>query len=272
MNDYSYNIVILTIFTTVIILYINYDLKVFGQLEQFQNKLEDLDTTNIALTENLAPSATYVMDQRYSKLKHFMDKYKKLQVPINVDDNGVICNNWANDPKERYIGMDSNYCQLSGSKAYCLNNKNDLSTCNKLYNKDIQRMTTIDIDSLITGGFSKLKYELSRMEKDIDRKRIDLDDTLDRLVSKKNIINQQEFFIKQNGNRLSESKNIRNEVNDDYHKATNEYEMSKFYSGEAKKEINEMHNRNAVLNKVIMGLSVILIILVIIGLLLTRVY
>jgi len=267
MNDYSYNIVILVIFTTVIILYINYDLKVFSQIEQFQNRLEDLDTNDIALTENLAPSSTYVIDQRLSKLKHFMDKYKKLQIPINIDDNGVICNNWANDPKERYSNMNDNYCQLSGTKAYCLNNKNDLSTCNKLYSTEIQKMATVNTDGLINGGFIKLKFELSRMERDIERKRIDVDDTLDRLVGKKNIINQQKFFIKQNGNRLSESKNVRKEIDDDYHKATNEFEMSKFHSGEAKKEINTLHNSNATLNWVIFSLSVILVILVIIGLL-----
>lgn len=272
MNDNSYNIVILIIFTSVLLLYINYDLKVFSQIDQFQNKLEELDTSDITLTENLAPSSTYVIDQRLSKLKHFMDKYKKLQVPINVDDNGVICNNWANDPKERYSNVNNNYCQLSGTKAYCLNNKSDLTTCNKLYNQEIQRMAIVDTDSLINGGFSKLKIELSRMERDIERKRIDLDDTLDRLVSKKNIINQQKFFIKQNGNRLSESKNIRNEINDDFHKAKNEYEMSKFHSGEAKKEINTLHNSNTTLNWVIFSLSIILIILVIIGLLLTRIY
>lgn len=272
MNDNSYNIVILMIFTTVLILYINYDFRLFKKMEHFQNELNELDTNEIVLTENLDPSSSYVLDQRKDKLKHFMDKVHKLQVPINVDDNGVICNRWSNDPEERYPSLDNNYCQLTGSKAYCLNNKNDLSTCNKLYNKEIQRIATVDTDGLMSSGFNKLKVDLDRMERDIERKRIDLDDTLDRLVSKKNIISQQKFFIDQNGNRLSESKNIRNEVNDDYHKATNEYQISKYHASEGKKEINDMYDRNTTLYSVITWLSVVLVLLVIIGLLLTRVY
>ena len=90
-------------------------------------------------------------------------------------------------------------------------------------------------------------------------------------LSKKNIINQQKFFVKQNSNRLSESKNVRDKINDDLHHVVNEYEISKFHAGEAKKDINDLHNRNNTLNNIIMGLSILLIIVVIIGLLLTRI-
>mgnify|MGYP003982714833 FL=1 len=271
MDDNSYNIVILIIFTTVLTLYVNYDIKLFNKMEQFQNELSNIDTNDIPLTENLTTPNNYILDQRLDKLKHFMNKFHKLIIPINVDDNGILCNNWANDPKERNSNLNNNYCQLNGKQAYCLNNKNDIMTCNKLYNKEIQRMATIDTDSLINSEINKLKFELDRMNKDIERKRIDLDDTLERLVSKKNIINQQKFFVKQNSNRLSESKNVRDKINDDLHHVVNEYEISKFHAGEAKKDINDLHNRNNTLNNIIMGLSILLIIVVIIGLLLTRI-
>lgn len=272
LNGNSYNMAVLIIFTAVLILYVNYDLELFKKMENFQNDINDLDTNKIAISENIGPSSTYVYDQRKAELINLMGKFNKLQVPINVDDNGVICNQWANDPDQRYPNLDNNYCQLKGQQTYCLNNKNDLTTCNKLYSKEIQKMATIDTESLIRDGLNKLKYELSRMDKDIERKQTDLDDTLNRLISKKNIANQQQFFIKQNSNRLSESKNIKNEMNKKYHNATNEYEMSKYHVNKAKKEIDELHNTNNILNKIITGISVILIILVIISLLLTRVY
>ena len=270
------NSILLILFSLTLIIYINYDIKIFKNLkETFQNmndnENENENDNNDTNNDNdnydndnneLSQSNNYVMNTRKESLLHFLDSIKKIEIPIIIDDNGVVCNDWSNDNKNRFPNK-GNKCQLIKSKAYCINNNNKITTCNKLYDKKIQEIATIDIDNLIAPYYNELFMQFSKLDKDIKTKENELNDIINRLITKKNLNLQQEFFIKQNSNFINESQNLENDINNDYDEKTNDYNMFKTIFNNTQDEITIINNYNDMLRKIIIFISVILVLILV---------
>ena len=268
LNYNKYNIIILILFTSGIILYVNYDLKFLNMMEAFE---QEISWEEAEREEQVDPeSKSYLLNKRKNELMMFLNRFKVLDVPINVDDNGIECNQWTNDPKGRYADK-KNFCQLIGEEAYCLNNKNRMNTCNKLYTDEIKRMGKVDVNGITVPVFNKLNIEFRKIDKDINKKQIELDDNLNRLVRKKNLIEQQKFFMDQNSNQLSENKINQEEINEKYNEFNNKFHVSEVVATELQDDIKEQDEQNSRLMKVIYFLSVIIILMVVFSLLLMRV-
>lgn len=266
LNYKNYNIIILIVFTVAIVLFINYDLLFMKKIENFELENELTNNKTEEFTNN---SGNYLVNQRRDKLMLLLNKFKRLEIPIYIDDLGVVCKDWKNDPKKRFPNK-GNKCQIINDDTYCVNSKGTLNTCNKLYNENIRKMSQVDVNSIVIPAFNKLKIEFRKIDKEIGKKQIDLDDTLNRLISKKNIIEQQKFFIKQNTTQINESKNISKDISDKYDKFNNTYHISKMESTNLKQLIENQNDENDKILKIIYGVLIIVIILVVFSLLLTR--
>jgi len=263
----NYNILLLIVFTLAIILFINYDLVFMKKIEKFELEKEIVDNVN---EEFKTDAGMDLLSKRRDKLMLFLKKIEQLDVPINVDDLGLVCNDWSNDPKKRFPNK-GNMCQIIKDDAYCVNAKGGLNTCNKLYNEEIRNLAKVDIKSIVDPAFNKLMIEFRNIDKDISKKQIDLDDTLNRLISKKNIIEQQKFFMKRNSVQVNESKNISNDIANKYDEYNNNYHISKTESKNLKELIKNQDMENERFLKIIYGIVIIIILLVIFSLLLTRI-
>ena len=251
------NTILLILFTLTLIIYINYDIKIFKNLnETFQNMNENENENETTKTNN------YLLDNRKENLMHFLDTVKKIEIPIIIDDNGVVCNDWSNDSENRFPNK-GNKCQLIKSKAYCINNNNEITTCNKLYDKKIQEIATIDIDNLIEPYYNELFIQFSKLNNDIEDKENELNDIINRIIAKKNLNHQQEFFIKQNSNFINESQNVEKDINNEYDEKTNDYNMFKTTFNDTQDEITILNNYNDMLKKITIGITIILVLLLI---------
>lgn len=223
---------------------------------------------NIEGFDNYDGYSQSLVDQRYQKLDNDLKKFRKLDLPININDYGNKCQSWNTDPLDRFPnGGDS--CKLNGNDAICMDINNKQTTCNKLYDITVRELSTFDIPNTITSEFSKLKSVFKNVDDTIFEKEKEVSSLVEILTQLKNTNNQQNFFVDSNKTFLLNSENREKLIKDINENKNNSFNINSSSFEELKHIITELDNQDRKLNTALKWL-VILFILIAIFYLLSR--
>jgi len=131
---------------------------------------------------------------------------------------------WGNYNNGKYRANDNN-CIVVDSAGNggntnnirkCLRANGGLATCNNLYSDGyIDRMNNIDTQPLIEQTQAKIIYNIGNTKLDLDSKSTAIDGFINDLVTKRNLENQQLYFINYNTDNLQEKQNNMDKINTD---------------------------------------------------------
>ena len=187
---------------------------------QLENELNNIDIKDISVKNKLID---------YLKtLYNIIDKYKTIDAPITVNNNGTMCENWNMYDNGKYKADGNSCIKLDGKgNRKCLNN-NILVSCNN-YFKDgkINNLNSINIKEIFDSAKYNMLIDTAKITEELYMKKNDIDIVLNDLIAKRNLENQQLYFIDYNNNNLDDKKKIFNKYNEDFEKSENEVNINK---------------------------------------------
>jgi hypothetical protein len=155
----------------------------------------------------------------------FLDTYKKIEVPITVNNNG-ICSDWGSYNNNQYKNQKNNCIKIEND-IKCLSN-NSLASCSNYYNDGIiNNLSNINVQTILDTVKYNIFTELNGINADINRKNDEIKKVLDDLILKTNLENQQKFFIDYNIKNIEDKKYLLNKNSIDFEKSQNEVNINK---------------------------------------------
>jgi hypothetical protein len=245
-----------------IVLCISLSLYVFSLDTEINNQSQN----GTSLLSNLEQftNQTYqdvIFKERKGKLITQIKKYKELDLPININDNGNMCQDWNKDPKKRYPNS-GNTCQLVDNDAICINNNKKVSTCNKIYNRQIKEIATIDINQIINTNFNQLVPLFKEVDKVIAKKELILYTLINQLIQLKNTKYQQEYFLSMNKDYLSNANTRKKNIEETHELENNKYGINSNNFKLYKEDINNLSHTRGKYNTYLSIVGYLLIIVV----------
>ena len=235
-----------------------------GELTLEQQKLDnELESNDINDIEVKTKLINYLTD-----LQKILKKTETIDAPISINNNGNVCEAWGMYDNGKYKNDDNNCIKINNSKKRrCLSNT-ILTSCSNYYEDDeqgnnIDKMLKIDtkeiMDSVKYNTFVEFKITKSELSKYND----DIDNILNDLISKRNLENQQLYFIDYNNNNLNDKQNLFDKTNKEFEKAENDVNINKIQFQEflEKKEILNKKN-----NSYYYYVKILIILLIVVGL------
>jgi cbb3-type cytochrome oxidase subunit 3 len=151
-----------------------------------------------------------------------INRYSKINPSINVDNNGKLCDSTSS----------VNLCEINSSSSnksqQCLVNGIS-SSCSKLFSDGvINNSTTVDLSSLISGLQSKIISESKLLIDDITYRKSTIDDTLQLLLNKQDLINQQIFTKTVNDDILISKKGELQTTSQEFEKNENDVFINQY--------------------------------------------
>jgi hypothetical protein len=232
LNIYLLFIIIIIIIAIIFI----YQKKLYKQIENFDGATEPIiiptttrpiitvpqSTQQVSTTsfDNINIQDNYTKTTVIQSLKDLeigLDRYSYLDAPIVVDNNGKICMEWGNYNNGKF-SVNENKCIVpdnSSNIRKCLNITGSLSGCNNLYDDGyIERMNTLNVQPLLDEAQNTILYNLSNTNTDLGDKSSELDKIISNLITKRNLEEQQLYFINYNTNNLEEKQKTIEKIND----------------------------------------------------------
>ena len=165
-----------------------------------------------------------------TSLLTLLNKYKYIDAPITINNNGTLCDNWGPFNKAEYASS-LNKCIITGLPGQhdriCLSNNNLVSCSKYYYDGKIDSLNTIDVNEILNNAKYNIYLGISDINTEIYNANIDMTTVLTDYIGKRNLENQQKYFIKYNEYNLEDKKKIINKNNKEFEKTENDVNISK---------------------------------------------
>jgi hypothetical protein len=274
MHNYNYNYNIKTVIKFIILIigcillisyYYNYYVK-----ESF------VDSNPNGININIHDSSlNRIAINNLTSLNNILNNYSNLDVPITINNNGNICSQWGEYNNSQYSAND-NKCVITdptNNIRQCLDPIGNLSSCNNYYSDGtINKLNNIDTNSILVIAQNSIQTASNGIIDDINEKSSVLDVLINDIISKRNLENQQLYFINYNNSNLDDKQKLIDKTTDEFEKTENDININKinFDNFLSKNELN--NNKQNTYYKIIIGLIVIIAITGVINLLATKYY
>jgi len=225
--------------------------------EEINSQLNKLNITDV-ITQNKI--FTYI-----TSLATLLNKYNNIDAPITINNNGKICENWGNYSNGAYNASLNSCIKLPGQNdRSCLNN-NSLVSCSKYYSDgQIEDLNNINTNDLVNNSKYNIYLGINDINTNVNKANIDMSKIVTDYISKRNLENQQKFFIKYNEYNLNDKKKMIDKTNKEYEKTENDVNISKINF----QQTVEQNNKNdAKKNKYYYYIVYTVILIIIVGLL-----
>ena len=226
----------------------------------------DIDLTDDALKN--------IIINYLTELKTNLDKYKSVEIPITINNNGELCTPWGNYNNSIYNNNDNSCIIINKSNNIrkCLNNSRMLSSCSKLYSDGvIDNTSKIDISNLLNKTSKKIVKKINDLNIILNTKNSETDTVINNIINKLTQEQQQLYFIKNNENNINDKQHNFNNINNDLlnnHTSANISQMnfSNFKDNDSKNETTISFYYNCMI-----GLIITIVIIIIINVLISNV-
>jgi hypothetical protein len=165
-----------------------------------------------------------------TSLLTLLNKYKYIDAPITINNNGKLCDNWGPFNKAEYASS-LNKCIITSLPGQhdriCLSNNNLVSCSKYYYDGKIDSLNTIDVNEILNNAKYNIYLGISDINNDIYNANIDMTTVLTDYIGKRNLENQQKYFIKYNEYNLEDKKKIINKNNKEFEKTENDVNINK---------------------------------------------
>jgi hypothetical protein len=219
MNKQQLSIIILFLIIIVILTYLY--ITPTSRYEMFANGDNDGNDDN-DIKKNSSPLMKEY-SKEFTEFKSFLDRYKTLDIPITINNVGGICDNWENYDESKYA-LDGNKCLLLPGKSLrqCLVN-DKLTSCNNYYRDGlIDKSNEIDTDDIYDIFLSQVDNKYNYINEDLEKRADRINKILDTVIQKRNMENQQLYFIEYNDMNVNDKKTYLDKTTDDFNKLDND--------------------------------------------------
>lgn len=260
MNEIENQILLFFIFILCISLityyYINY-IKIQNNknIENFENSnLNNFDTDEIPNLSIKAAVNKTISDYNFNSI---INKYSNIDPAITVDNNGKLCDmststNLNSCKKDNSLGNNDPQCLVNGIN----------SSCSKLFIDDvINNSSNVDLNILTSALHSKILSETEFLSEDINNRSASIDDTLNLILNKQDLINQQVFTISKNNDNLISKKNDLQSTTEDFKKNENDVFINQYNFQNFLIQNNNNNKTIALYRNIFYGLIITIIIL-----------
>ena len=189
--------------------------------ETYNKNIESFDDVSNDISNDISKSITSmgITDERILKsLNAGIDNLTKtintninLDVPVGLNDNGEICMQWGSYDNEKYKFNGNKCLVLENSRDgnhQCLGNNNFLVNCNYLFGDGyVNNKSVVNPNTILSSIKTDLENRLNNMNNNITIKTKNLDGYVNELIAKKQLENQQRYFIDYNTENLNDKEN-----------------------------------------------------------------
>ena len=157
-----------------------------------------------------------------------LNKYKYIDSPISINNNAEICDLWSNYNNGEYNASLNSCINIPGqSSRSCMSNKN-LVSCSKYYNDGrIESLNNVDTNELMNNAKYNIYIGISEINSNVNKANLEMSTMLADYIAKRNLENQQKYFIKYNEYNLEDKKKIINKTNKEFEKTENDVNINK---------------------------------------------
>jgi hypothetical protein len=196
---------------------------------------EELNKLNIKDVITQKKIFTYL-----TSLASLLNKYNYIDAPITMNNNGKMCENWGNYSNGEYNASLNSCLNIPGQNdRTCLNN-NTLVSCSKYYNDgQIENLNNIDTNELVNNSKYNIYLGINDINTNVNKANIDMTIILTDYISKRNLENQQKYFIKYNEYNLSDKKKIIDKTNKEFEKTENDVNINKIQFQQSVEQNNQ---------------------------------
>jgi hypothetical protein len=160
------------------------------------------------------------------KFSQLLDTYKILQVPITINNNGVICDQWGAYENSKYDNQNNNCIKINGDNK-CLS-RNSIVSCSNYYSDTIiDEYSKINTESLLNDIKYQLFTEINGINAELNEKTSTINKLLEELIIQKNLEIQQKYFIEYNTKNLEDKKKLTNKNNLEFETSENNVNINK---------------------------------------------
>jgi hypothetical protein len=236
------------------------------------NNLSTSGNSNLGNLDNInIPDITTknIVVQSLKDLQTGLQRFSNIDAPISINDDGNTCIVWGNYNNGKYKANDNN-CIVVDSAGNggntnnirkCLRANGGLATCNNLYSDGyIDRMNNIDTQPLIEQTQAKIIYNIGNTKLDLDSKSTAIDGFINDLVTKRNLENQQLYFINYNTDNLQEKQNNMNKINKELTDKKTELNLNQVSFSQFLDNNNKNENLKTTYYKIAIGLVISIIV------------
>ena len=253
------------------ILLIGYYYSSINNTDGFQDETSPSSITTLQLTNDLTTAGIKDIPTQKKLIEYLtnlnliLDRYKTIDVPITGNNNGNICENWDMYANGKYKENGNNCIKINGKgNPKCLDN-NILTSCSNYYKDgEIDKLSTINIKDILDSAKYNMVVEMANVNGDLTQKNNDIDNILNELISKRNLENQQVYFIDYNNNNLDDKKNIFEKYNKEFEKTENDVNINTI---QFKQFLESNQSMNAKKDKYYNYIIWLIVLLIIVGIL-----
>ena len=227
-------------------------------LQSNNEKFINLDNINIPdiTTKN-------IVLQSLKDLQTGLQRFSNIDAPISINDDGNTCIVWGNYNNGKYMANDNNCTIVDNTNNIrkCLRANGGLATCNNLYSDGyIDRMNNIDTQPLLEQIQAQIIFNIGNSNLDLDSKSTAIDGFINDLVTKRNLENQQLYFINYNTDNLQEKQNTMDKINTDVSEKQTEVNLNQVSFSQFLATNSSNENLKNIYYKVVIGLVISIVV------------
>ena len=202
-----------------------------------------------------------------TSLTTLLNKYKYIDAPISINNNGTMCDNWGSYNNGEYSSSLNSCLNMDFQGQYnrtCLSN-NNLVSCSNYYNDgEIENLNNINTDELVNNAKYNIYLGLNEINTNVNKAHVDMTTVLTDYISKRNLENQQKYFIRYNEYNLEDKKKIMNKSSKEFEKTENDININKI---QFQQTVEQNNYNEAKKNKYYNYIFYTVILIIIVGLL-----
>ena len=199
------------------------------------SQLNNLNITDIGIQGNVAGNIL--------AFNTILNKYKVLDVPININNTGTICDNWGMYSNGKYRERNNNCINIQNDNK-CLKN-GILASCSNYYNDVMNNLMMLNTDEML----QKIKYNIfvniGTINNTINSKNELANKLINELKIKRNSEIQQTYFIDYNNKNIGSKKILIDKTNKNFEKTENDVNINKIEFQQFLKMNKKIREQNA---------------------------
>lgn len=163
-----------------------------------------------------------------TSLSTLLNKYNYVDAPITINNNGSLCDPWGSYSNGTYAASLNTCINIPGQNNRTCLSKNSLVSCSKYYDDgEIENLNNINVNDLVNDSKYNIYLGINDINANVNKANVDMTNVLTDYISKRNLENQQLFFIKYNQYNLEDKKKIIDKTNKEFEKTENDVNINK---------------------------------------------
>ena len=200
-----------------------------------------------------------------TSLTTLLNKYNYIDAPIPINNNGKMCDAWGGYSNGEYSASLNSCINIPGqNNRTCLNN-NNLVSCSKYYDDgEIENLNSINTNDMVNNSKYNIYLAINDININLNKANLDMSKILTEYISKRNLENQQKYFITYNEYNLEDKKKIIDKTNKEFEKTENEVNINKI---QFQQTVEQNNKNDAKKNQYYNYIFYTVILIIIVGLL-----